>query len=58
MLVAPRVANILLCVGPAFEEFAHGDYDPPVRALALQDEQSMRQRHKAHAQMVCWASLW
>jgi hypothetical protein len=35
MLIAPNSSVLLLCVCPAFEQLAHGEHNPAVRAIAL-----------------------
>ena len=52
MLVAPNIRVPLLCVSPAFQDFAHGRDNPPACAVALQDAQRMCQLNIAHAQHV------
>jgi hypothetical protein len=56
MLIAPNPSVLLLCVSPTFEQLPHGHHHPAVRAIALQDTQRVRRLHKAHAQLVRWAS--
>ena len=56
MLIARNPSVLLLCVSPTFEQLPHGHHHPAVRAIALQDTQRVRRLHKAHAQLVRWAS--
>ena len=56
MLVAPNIRVPLLCVSPAFQDFAHGRDNPPACAVALQDAQRMCQLNIAHAQHVRFAN--
>ena len=53
---ARQSRGTLLCVSPAFQDFAHGRDNPPACAVALQDAQCMCQMNTAHAQHVRFAN--
>ena len=53
---ARQSRGTLLCVSPAFQDFAHGRDNPPACAVALQDAQRTCQLNIAHAQHVRFAN--